>query len=70
MIKGTDVVAYYWADPRITENIFSKLPQGGGGLMVWGGVCVRGKTPLTFIDRNTDGSQCVPSDRVCNAAID
>ena len=56
-LDGPDSVCYYWADPIIVDEYFSKRPRGGGGWMVWAGVSSRGKTPLVFIDYNMDGAK-------------
>ena len=49
-LDGPDGVAYYWADPRIEEEYFSKRPNGGGGWMVWAGISHHGKTPMYFVE--------------------
>lgn len=54
-LDGPDGVAYFWSDKRVENQHFSTRPRGGGGIMVWAGVCARGKTPLVFIEGNMNG---------------
>ena len=47
----------YWRDARLPPAIFSKRARGGGGgLMVWGGISYRAKTPLVFVSGNMDAT--------------
>ena len=55
-LDGPDGEAYYWADKRIEDKTFSKRQQGGGGVMVWGCFCLRGR-PELFIVPNTLNSE-------------
>lgn len=50
-LDGPDGAAYYWADNRVEKRFFSKRQQGGGGVMVWGCFCWRGKPALVVIPR-------------------
>jgi hypothetical protein len=48
-LDGPDGLNYYWHDLRKEKIRFSKRQSGGGGLMFWGGLGVRGLTPLVNI---------------------
>lgn len=48
-LDGPDGAAYYWADTRVDKKYFSRRQQGGGGVMVWGCFCWRGKPALAII---------------------
>ena len=53
----SDGSACYWRDARLPPAIFSKRARGGGGgLMVWGGISYRAKTPLVFVSGNMDAT--------------
>lgn len=49
-LDGPDGTTYYWADERMPKRTFMKRQNGGGGVMVWGAFCTRGKLPLVFIE--------------------
>ena len=48
-LDGPDFVAKFWANRCLPRTVFSKSVNGGGGVMMWGGMSWRGKTPLVII---------------------
>ena len=64
-LDGPDGFNYYWADNRLSRDVFSKRVNGGGSLMIWAGVSWRGKTELAFISNKIDAVHyCSMLDRV------
>jgi transposase len=55
-LDGPDGLNYYWHDLRKEKIRFSKRQSGGGGLMFWGGLGVRGLTPLVKIEGKLNSS--------------
>lgn len=53
-MDGPDGFRNYWHDLRRERRIFSKRQNGGGSLMVWGGLSSKGKTELAILDGNQD----------------
>ena len=53
-LDGPDGTAKYWNVKRFPRSMFHKRKNGGGGIMVWGGISHPGKTPLVFIDATMD----------------
>ena len=48
-LDGPDGVHSYWRDLRKDPSIFAKRPMGGGGVMVWAGISVLGRTEIVFV---------------------
>ena len=48
-LDGSDGYQYFWADKRVPEDYYSKRQQGGGSLMVWGGISANGKLSLIIM---------------------
>lgn len=55
-LDGPDMCRCYWRDVTEKPKKVFKRHSGGGGVMIWGGMSVRGKTELAFI-RNTLNSE-------------
>lgn len=49
---------YRRAGERYADNcVVNRLPYGGGGVMVWGGISLRRRTNLVFIEGNLNGAR-------------
>lgn len=55
-LDGPDGFRYYWHDLRKEEKIHSKRQFGGGSIMVWAGISLKGRTEL-FMTEGTINSQ-------------
>lgn len=49
-LDGPDGQAKFWADRRLSPEIFSKRARGAGGVMVWAGISWEGKTKFAFVN--------------------
>ncbi len=58
-LDGPDGQACFWADKRLPKDIFAKRTRGGGGIMVWGGISWRGKTPLVEVNGTLNADEYV-----------
>jgi len=48
-LDGPDGLHSYWHDLRCEEKVLSRRQNGGGGIMVWGGISVHGRTNLVVL---------------------
>ena len=58
-LDGPDGTAHNWRDTRLPRTCFSKRQKGGGGIMVWGRIGWRGKTPLVFVTNKVNAVEYV-----------
>ena len=49
-LDGPDWFLFYWHDLRKGEQIFSKRLYGGGSLVIWGALSIKGKANLVKME--------------------
>lgn len=49
-LDGPDGLNYYWHDLRSEQEVGMSRQNGGGGVMVWGGMSRKGKTTLAILE--------------------
>lgn len=53
-LDGPDGAQYYWHDLRAEKETFFSRQNGGGSIMVWGGISARGTTVLAILSGRQD----------------
>lgn len=48
-LDGPDGFKYYWHDLRLEDEKYLSRQKGGGGIMVWGAFCSKGKAELAVL---------------------
>ena len=58
-LDGLDGSQCYWHDLRMEKQRFSKIPFGGGSVIVWRAFTVFGKADLVVMEGKQNCYQCI-----------